>query len=187
MPVHNRSKSRESSLKMAFCGLLTALSVTLMLAGGMVPIATYCVPMAAGLLLLPILIEFGKKTAWTTFAAVALIALLLGIDKEASFFYLFIGYYPLVKWDIDRIRNKHARMLCKLSLYSLSMIIMYLVLGLLMNMHAIIAEFYEMGLLFTLLLLLLFNVCMLIYDRLLIPMVFLYAQRIKPKLRFLRS
>ena len=71
---------------MAFCGLLTALSVTLMLAGGMVPIATYCVPMAAGLLLLPILIEFGKKTAWTTFAAVALIALLLGIDKEASFF-----------------------------------------------------------------------------------------------------
>jgi len=171
---------------MAFCGLITALSVALMLTGGMIPIATYCVPMASGLLLLPVLLEFGKKSAWITFAATALIAILLGIDKEAAIFYLFIGYYPLIKWELDRIKNKPLRLLSKLTLYSISVIAMYLILGYLLNMNAILAEFSDMGLLFTALLLILFNICMLLYDRLLMPMVFLYAQRIRPKLQFLK-
>lgn len=183
MAVNNRARSRNASSKIAFCGLTAALSIVLMLAGGMIPIATYCVPMAAGLLLMPIMIEFGKKAAWTTFAASSLIALLLGIDKEASMFYLFIGYYPLVKWEIDRIRIKQLRILVKLALYSTSVVTMYLVLGILLNMSAIVAEFREMGFVFTLALLILFNVCMLLYDRLLMPMVFLYAQKIKPTIK----
>ena len=87
----NRSRSRKESSKIAFCGLMVALSVVLMLTGGLIPIATYCAPMAAGLLLLPILLEYGKKASWTAYAAVSLISLLLGADKEAAFFYLFLG------------------------------------------------------------------------------------------------
>lgn len=187
MSQYNRKKSRESSMKMAFCGLLTALSASLMLAGGIIPIATYCVPMAAGLLLLPIMVEFGKKSAWIAFIATSLITLFLGFDKEAALFYLFIGYYPLVKWDIDRIKNKMLRVFCKLLLYSVSIVAMYLALGYLMNMNAVLAEFSEMGMLFLCLLMILYNICMLLYDRLLFPMVFLYAQRIKPRLRFLKN
>lgn len=85
----NRSRSRKESGKIAFCGLMVALSVVLMLSGGLIPIATYCAPMAGGLLLLPILLEYGKKPAWTAYAATSLITLLLGADKEAAFFYLF--------------------------------------------------------------------------------------------------
>ena len=186
MPTSNRRASHNASVKIAFCGLITALSVTLMLAGGLIPVATYCVPMAAGLLLLPVMLEFGKATAWTTFAATALIAILLGIDKEAAFFYLFIGYYPLIKWELDRIRNRALRIACKLALFSISMIAMYLILGYLLNMNAILAEFSEMGAALTALLLVLYNLCMLLYDRLLMPMIFLYAQRIKPKMPFLK-
>jgi len=186
MARNNRQSSRTASMKMAFCGLITALSVTLMLAGGMIPIATYCVPMAAGLLLLPVSIEFGKKSAWTTFAATALIAILLGIDKEAALFYLFIGYYPLIKWEFDRIKHKPLRLFLKLTLYSISVIAMYLVLGFVLNMNAVLAEFSDMGLVFTTFLLVLYNICMLHYDRLLLPLIFLYAQRIKPRLHFIK-
>ena len=184
MSSSNRRASRNASIQMAFCGLITALSVALMLAGGTIPIATYCIPMACSILLLPVLVEFGKKTAWTTFAAVSVIAVILGIDKEAAFFYLFIGYYPLIKWDIDRIRNRGVRSILKYIIFSFSIILMYCFLGFIMGMSAVLAEFAEMGSVFTLSLLILYNFCMQLYDRLLLPLLFLYAQRIKPHLRF---
>lgn len=181
----NRGRSRKESHKIAFCGLMVALSVALMLSGGLIPIATYCAPMAAGLLLLPIMLEFGKQAAWTAYAAVSLITLLLGTDKEAAFFYLFLGYYPLLKWEIERMRNKRLRLPCKLLVFNLSIGIMYCILGFLLNMQAIVQEFTQMGAVLLLVFLLMLNACLLLYDRLLIPIIYLYANKIKPRLRFL--
>ena len=48
MAGQNRSGSRKQSSKVAFCGMMVALSVALMLTGGLVPIATYCAPMLGG-------------------------------------------------------------------------------------------------------------------------------------------
>lgn len=183
----NRSRSRKESSKIAFCGLMVALSVVLMLTGGLIPIATYCAPMAGGILLLPILLEYGKKAAWTAYAAVSLITVFLGIDKEAAFFYIFLGYYPLLKWEIERIKNRHLRLPCKLLVFNLAVISMYVVLGFLFNMQAIIQEFTQMGSVLLILFLIMLNICLLLYDRLLFPMVYLYANRIKPRLTFLHS
>lgn len=182
---NNRSRSRKESSRIAFCGLMVALSVALMLTGGLIPIATYCAPMAAGLLLLPILLEYGKKAAWTAYIAVSLITLLLGIDKEAAFFYLFLGYYPLLKWEIERIKNRRLHLPCKLLVFNLAVIIMYLILGFLLNMQAIVQEFTQMGTLLLLIFLITLNICLLLYDRLLFPMLYLYANKLKPRLTFL--
>lgn len=181
----NRRKSREQSGKIAFCGLMVALSVTLMLSGGMIPVATYCAPMACGVLLLPILIEYGKKSAWIAFAAVSFITLLLGVDKEAAFFYLFLGYYPILKWSIDRIKKRPLRLLIKLLVFNGSVLLMYAVLGLLLNMDALLAEFTQMGTLLLVIFLLMLNVCLFLYDRLLFPLLYLYVQRIQPRLKFI--
>jgi len=181
----NRSRSRKESSKIAFCGLMVALSVALMLTGGLIPVATYCAPMAGGLLLLPIMLEYGKKAAWTAYAATALITLLLGADKEAAFFYLFIGYYPLLKWEIERIKNKKLHLPCKLLVFNVSIVLMYIVLGFLLNMQALIQEFTQMGSALLIIFLLMLNLCMLLYDRLLFPMIYLYANKIKPRLKFL--
>ena len=181
----NRIRSHSESSKIAFCGLMVALSVSLMLTGGLIPIATYCAPMAGGILLLPILLEYGKRAAWTAYAACSLITLLLCTDKEAAFFYLFLGYYPLIKWEIERIKNKKLRLPCKLLVFNLAIIAMYVTLGFLLNMQAIIQEFSEMGALLLVVFLILLNICMLLYDRLLFPLVYLYVNKIKPRLRFL--
>ncbi|MGN1367336.1 MAG: hypothetical protein ACI4WX_00570, partial [Aristaeellaceae bacterium] len=178
-------RSRRQSGKIAFCGLMVALSVALMLAGGIIPIATYCAPMAAAILLLPILLEYGRKTAWTAYAAVSLIVLMLGFDKEAAFFYVFLGYYPILKWDIDRMKNKRLHLPCKLLVFNGAIVLMYVMLGLLMNMTAIIEEFTQMGTVLLIVFMLTLNVCLLLYDRLLFPMVYLYANKIKPRLKFI--
>lgn len=184
--ANRRQESRYQSSKIAFCGLMVALSVALMLSGGLIPIATYCIPMFTGILLLPILLEYGKQTAWTAFAATALITLLMDADKEAAFFYLFFGYYPLLKWEIERIRNKRLRLPCKLLIINGSIILMYAILGFLLNMQALVEEFSQMGSLLLAAFLIVFNICMLLYDRLLFPLLFLYVNRIQPKLKFLK-
>ena len=184
--MSNRVNSRYQSSRIAFCGLMTALSVVLMLAGGIIPIATYAVPMMAGILLLPVLIEYGKKSAWTSYAAVSLIVLMLGIDKEAAFFYIFLGYYPILKWDIERMNRKSLKLPIKLLVFNVSLVLMYALLGLVMNMDAVMQEFTDMGAVLLLVFILTLNACLLLFDRLMLPLVYIYANRIAPKLRFLR-
>ena len=89
-----------------------------MLTGGLVPIATYCAPMLSGVLLLPILLEYGRKDRVDgVYLATALIVLTLGVDKEAAFFYIFLGYYPIIKWSIDKLHQKPMRVILKLLLF----------------------------------------------------------------------
>ena len=184
--MNNRTNSRYQSGKIAYCGLMTALSASLMLAGGIIPIATYAVPMLSGVLLLPVLLEYGKKTAWTVYAAVSLIVLMLGIDKEAAFFYIFLGYYPVLKWDIEKIKGKPLKLMVKLLVINVSIVLMYVVLGLVMNMDAVVQEFSQMGAALLIVFIVVLDMCLLLYDRLMLPLVYLYANRIAPKLRFLR-
>ena len=181
----SREQSRKQSVKIAYCGMMVALSLVLMLTGGIIPIATYCVPMMSSILLLPVLLEFGRKPAWTAYAAVSLIALLVGIDKEAAFFYLFLGYYPIIKWEIEKIRHKRLKVLAKLLVFNASILLMYVLLGAVMNMDAVVEEFLTMGPVLLIVFVILLNVCLFLYDRLLLPLLYLYANRIRPKFRFL--
>ena len=170
----------------ACCGMAAGLSIVIMLLGGVIPVATYAVPMLCGLLLLPVLLEFGHAAAWATFFAAAALALLLDFDKEAAFFYLFIGYYPIVKWLLDRIRKKGLRFLAKLLLFTVAISAMYALLALLFPLTEMIGEFRDMGLWMTVLFVLLYAVSMLLYDRALLIAVAVYANRVRPKLTFLR-
>ena len=170
----------------AFCGMAAGLSIVIMLLGGVIPVATYAVPMLCGLLLLPILMEFGQAAAWATFFATAALALLLDFDKEAAFFYLFIGYYPIVKWRLDRIKGKIRQLLAKLLLFTAAMAVLYALLSLVFPLAEMTREFQEMGLWMTVLFVILYDFCMLLYDRLLLRTVMVYANRVRPKLSFLR-
>ena len=186
MATSQRNTARRQSMMVAFCGMATALSMVIMLLGGVIPAATYAVPMLCGLLLLPILIEFGQTAAWTTFAATALLSLLLGLDKEAAFFYLFLGYYPIVKWRLDKLRPQARRIIAKIALFAVAIGVMYRLLYLLFPLAAFMEEFREMGAAMTALFFAAFVGCMLLYDRLLPGMVAYYANRVRPKLKFLR-
>lgn len=85
------------SFRVAFCGVLAALMIAVMLLGTMIPTTTYICPALAGVLLLPVVWEFGFRTGALLYLAVALLSLILSPNKEAAlFFVLLFGWYPLL-------------------------------------------------------------------------------------------
>lgn len=187
MAASNREQGRRQSTKIAFCGLIVALSVTLMLAGGLIPVATYCAPLYAGILLLPILLEYGKKTAWTAYAAIALVSLMLCPDKEAAIFFLFFGHYTALKCELDRCKAKPLRLALKLLVYNGLLLVMYAMMAYVLGMREVLAEFREMNGALAAAFVVLFDFCMLLYDKLLAVFALAYIKKLRPRLKFLRN
>ena len=175
---------RQKTMRIAFCGMMAALSVVVMLLGGLVPMFTYISPLIAALVVAVVLLEYGSTWAWLTWLATALISLMLGTDKEAAVFYLFFGYYPILKPVLDsRIPRRNLRLAAKAACFALTSGLMFLFLMLFFPVLA--AEFKEMGLALSLVLILLMDLCLLVYDYGLPGNLRIYEKRIRPYLRFI--
>lgn len=107
---------KQKTHELALCGVFCALAVTLLWMSGVLPLATYAWPLLASLTLLPVREQCRRSYAWSCFAASALLGLLLCADKEAALLYCFLGYYPLLKPRLDRVRPRALRFACKLAL-----------------------------------------------------------------------
>jgi hypothetical protein len=173
---------KNKSRRMALCGMMAALAVTIMLLGGVIPLATFACPMLAGLVLIPVFVECGMKTGWAAYIAMAALGLILCPDKEAALLLAFIGHYPLVRWRLDQLRSGFLRVIAKLGVFNACIGAMYAVLFFLLNMQALMAEYREMGMIMTLICLLMGNVCLLVYDRLIAMLTLLYIRKFRDKL-----
>ena len=75
---------------------------------------TYAAPMVIGGLLIVPVKEYGTKTAFTMFAAVSLLGVMLVTDKELAFFYMMMfGHYPIIQTYINRLRLRVVRGIIK--------------------------------------------------------------------------
>ena len=122
--MKNRKDTSLQAKKAAYCGMAAALSVVLMMLSSVIPIFGYIGPMFASVLLIPLMKNFGKGAAMCTWLVTALLILILGADKEAALFYIFFGYYPVLKTVLDRIPQGFFRRLCKFAFFLLSAILM---------------------------------------------------------------
>ena len=129
-------------MKMALGGVFAALAVVIMSMGGMIPVATFVCPMLCMILLGIVTQLCGKRIGWAWYGAVAILAILLGPDKEAAAVFLFLGYYPVVKQKLDCIR---FGFILKLIIFNLSIICMYYLLINLMGMTQIADDYADMG------------------------------------------
>ena len=173
---------REKSRKMALCGMMCALGTAVMLLGGVIPLATFCCPALAGIVLLPVMMEAGRKMALGAYAAIAALSLMLCPDKEAALVFAFLGYYPVMKWSLERIRSKVLRLTAKLAVFDLAMLAQLALLAWVLNMHQAVAEYAQMTKAMLIAFVLLANVTMLLYDRMLSVMAFVYIRKLRPKL-----
>ena len=103
-----RARNRPA-FTVAFCGITAALGAAVMIAGGFFGVMTYAAPLAAMVMLVPVLRELGKGYALLAYAATALITALVSPDKELAFCYVFIGAYPVVQKGINRLRPRFLR------------------------------------------------------------------------------
>ena len=176
-------KRQQKSWAMAYCGIVAALCVALMLLGAVIPIAMFIAPAVAGFLIATVCVECGMQMALTAYAAVSLLALLFVPDKEvALIFTVLLGYYPLAKPKFERIRPALLRCVCKLLLCNGAVLAMYGLIYLLVPMDSISQELRATATAAALATLAMGNVAFLLYDRALHNMLMMYRLVWQPKL-----
>ena len=79
------------AVRMAVCGVTAALAAAIMLVGTWVPAATFCCPVLASLLLIPVEREYGVRLSLCWYGAVAVLSLLLAADKEAALLFALLN------------------------------------------------------------------------------------------------
>ena len=104
--------------RMAMCGMMAALSVVLMVLGGVLGLGMYVSPLLAGLCLIPIGNACGKKYQVILWLAVSVLSLLLVPNIEESLMYLCLfGCYPILRPQFQKL-PKVLRFITKLLFFT---------------------------------------------------------------------
>lgn len=165
----------KNNVKIAFCGVMSALAVALLLLSYF-PYFTYAVPAIAGLVGLIVLIEINKKWAVITYAVTAVLALLFAEPEAMLMYVLFLGYYPILKAVIEKINNKTLQYFIKFAVFNAAVIIVYAVLAKIFGIYmGDVGVLRKYGIAF---LLALANVTFYLYDIVLVRVANAYIMRL---------
>jgi len=132
--------------------------------GGMIPATTFVCPAMCMLLLKAVRKHFPTRIGWAWYGAVAILSLLLSPDKEAAAVFAAIGYYPLLKPAMDKLKLNY---LGSVLLFNALILALYWLLMHIFGMAELLAEFEEMGTVMTIVTLILGNVTFFLLDMLL--------------------
>lgn len=106
--------------KVAFAGMICALSLVFMLMT-VIPVMEIGLPVMAGAVLILLVIELGIKWGFLGYIAVALLSLLLAPSFESRIlFAVFFGYYPVIKAVLERMPSAVLSWLLKLVLFNMA-------------------------------------------------------------------
>ncbi len=157
---------------------MTALAVVMLLLS-VVPMTEYAMPALAGAMLLPVVMECGRRWAVGAYIAAALLSLLITPSLEAKvLFVAFFGFYPIGKaWFESRLRPLWC-WVCKFVLFNVTICAAYWVMLQFFQLDPEVFDFFGVSL--PPLLLLLGNVAFVMYDMLLSSLVTVYWQRLHP-------
>ena len=154
----------KNAKQIALGGILGALAVTILFLGGLIPVSTYICPVLCMLILQTVKNFCGLRMAWAWYAMVSFLALILGPDKEAAAILVLLGYYPIIKPYLDRLK---LAVLWKLLLFNVSVLVMYWLLIHAMGLDQISQEFQQVGTVMTAITLALGNAVFFLLDWLL--------------------
>lgn len=164
----------------ALSGMLAALTVLFLFFGSVVQILAYVAPFISGLIMIILINNVNKRSAWTVFAVSSLVAVFLLPDKECALTYVFFfGWYPMVKDSFDKIKIKILRIVAKFAVYNVAVVFSQLVC------------IYVFGIPFDnvfgvwgiVIWLLLANLLFALYDRLFILLSFIYMKKYYSKVK----
>ncbi len=171
----------KDSFRVAFCGLISALALVLMLCTGLIPVGTYAFPIFSGMLFVAVVVEFGEKWAVAAFVAVAILSLFLAGDKEAvAYFIAFFGFYPIAKSGIERIKSRAVQYILKYALFTVCIVAAFTVCKFVLAIPD--EEFTVFGVYIPWVFLLVAEVFFLLYDKCVTVMVTSYIVKIRNRI-----
>ena len=173
----------KNTKRIALCGMFGALSVTVMLLGSLIPMATYMCPAIAAFFILPIVYEYKEKTGFMLYLVVSILSVLLVAEKEFAFIYVFLfGLYNVFKFRMDKIKPAFLQYTLK-TLYCIVMTaVCYGLLLFVFPSPLLTEEFGDFTLLLGVAFAVLFVVVFLLFDFASRKMFILYCYYLRPKL-----
>ncbi len=172
---------KKQTMQVAFSAVIAALATVVMAMAGIVPVATVALPAFAGLCVIPVVYEFGVRWGFGVYFSVSLLSFFLVADREAALMYVvFFGYYPVLFAFFGRIRRRLLRVVVKVLVFNTAMVLETLaalfVLGIPYE-----ALFFG-GAWGILLMLVLLNLLLFLYDYTIPGLIVMYGRRLHPAL-----
>lgn len=164
------------SRQMALCGLLTALAVVVMALAGAIGIGTFLGPMLAMAVLLPLLEEYGAKTALLAYVATSVLGVLIVPELELALVYGAFGWYPILRPKLNRISSRPVRAALKVTLCTAMILLLY---GVLLQLLGMTADLLGIGIVWKLALLVLGIATFLLMDLALGRLTFLWRKKFR--------
>ena len=172
-----RSSLHHRTRKIAFGGIIAALSVIIMMCAGILQVAVFVSPMMAGLILLPLCDEFGTRHALTTYLAVSLLSAFMVPDIEAvALFVAFFGYYPIIRRHFERINPPLVKKALKFVLFNTAVVGAY---SFIINLFGLVALKEELFSVFGVVLLIAGNFLFYSYDKIIWGLSYVYVNKFR--------
>lgn len=139
-------KPRSIGYVVSLCGVMSGLALALMFVFGFVPTFEYVTPAFAGVLVYVIREELGVKYGLVSYIAVGLLCLLITSNYEVAMMFIFLlGYYPILREYIQKIKVRLLRGLVKLVLCAVTLTGCYSVLIFVFGMTQLLEDSGEFG------------------------------------------
>ena len=170
--------------KITLCAMLAALAAATMLAAYF-PYLTYGVPAIASIFVMIALIEAGKGYAALTYAASAVITILLAEPEAKLLYACFLGFYPILKAIFEHLKSRVAEYFLKFLSFNAALLLIY---SLFANIFGITDNFVTIfGVFGIAILVLAANFVFLMYDICLSKFAQIYLYRLHPVvMRFIK-
>lgn len=170
----------KKSAKITICAISAALAATFMLTSYF-PYLTLAIPGIAGLFMLMPLVEVGKGYAFLSYIVSAGIVLISAEPEAACIYVCFLGYYPILKAVIEKLRNRVLEWILKLGVLNVAVFVIYLATTFVFGIE--IEDLGELGKYGAYILIAVSNVVFVMYDFAVSRMGALYMIKIHPLVR----
>ena len=102
-PPSSRKQRQKPTKRLAVCAMLASLGVVILYFGALLEVFELCVVALTAMLMVPVVIEYGRGYPWGIYVSTALLSLLLLPQKMPGVVYLLFGFYPIVKAYLERL------------------------------------------------------------------------------------
>lgn len=176
------SERSGKSFKIAYCGIVSALCVVIMLLS-LIPSMTYVLPAISGLCIWTISEQINRKWGLLSYAVSVILCFMIVPEIEADLYYLFFfGYYPLVRDLTEKIKPKILSYAVKFLIFNAAVVIAFQIVSQIMNLEQILEGLEMFGEMAVYVLWGTANVAFLLYDLALDHLFFGFRKWLKPRL-----
>lgn len=174
---------KRNTFRTALGGVLSALALSAVFMGSVFPFSEYIGPVVASVCVLVFCTEFGIRSALLMYLGISLLSVFISPSIESSLlFAVFLGWYPAAKGPIEKKFKKPLSLAVKLILLNVCVLSLYYVLLNVLQLSALQEDFAENTVWMTALMIGMYNVTFLFYDRILTNVAYAYLHRFRPKL-----